>query len=46
MAVVTQAMVHVSLVVREGLQGGTRVDLPFVFSEKEYMHSFWLSGFC
>ena len=39
-------MVRVALVVREGLQGGTRISLLSVFVHKKYIHSwsFYLSG--
>ena len=36
-------MVHVPLVVREGLQGGTRIDLRSVLLHKKCVHS---SSFC
>ena len=40
-------MVRVPVVVREGLQGGTRIDLLSVFLRKKYIHSynFYLSGY-
>ena len=35
----SQTVVRVPLVVREGLQGGTRIDLLSVFLHKKYIHS-------